>query len=808
MNANNLSHPKTEDWAAFASGQVSEAVAEEFSRHLADCARCRTLVETLPDDTLLSLLRQPAPLEEAATGPAPPRPQAPAVPPALVGNDRYEVLELLGSGGMGAVYKAQHRRMERLVALKVISPTLVDRPDMVERFGREVKAAARLAHPNIVTAFDADQVADTHFLVMEFVEGTSLAQQVEQHGQLPVAVACDYVRQAALGLQHAFEQGMVHRDVKPHNLMVTPGGRVKILDFGLARFVRETASARPAAAAEAGPPGPLTGAGMVMGTADFIAPEQAADPGGSDIRADVYSLGCTLYYLLAGHAPFPEGTAQDKLLAHAERTARPLTELRGDVPPRLTQVVDRMMAKDPADRYQTPAEAADALAPFIREARPPHRYLRRLGIAAAACAAVALAAAIIYVQTDKGRFVIEAENDSIAVAVDAKGVKVRNLDTKQQYLLTVGPHRLPSGEYAIDVTELPEGVVFTTDQFTLKRGDKVTVRARLEGMDRRTYLLDEGLAWFPADATFFGGRDVRVFPELSVQQLLVLTQLIDKIEPRQRDRFLAFVALVGQIDRVTFAFTADKKQRARSRFFIRATGSISHQRLAGWLRQEWPGAVVTQEKGPRGEAITLVASSQPVGPAFALVGTTDLLMAGYHGDAQKHLEVVREALELRAGHGITLPAILYGGPPDQAMKAIPDNAWAFLAGQPPNDFQRLPLFTVLPQSVVLSVSGTRSVTFQWQASFATAADATAFADNFHRLRQKGIDFLRGPLVRDNAAAAALLIKTFDGLEVKAAGGRVGARLEAPGEALEAMTQVVRDLPLSLFRQFFAPADKR
>src|SRR5262249_45758756 len=157
-------------------------------------------------------------------------------PPGLADHPRYRVLELLGSGGMGAVYRAEHRRMERQVALKGMNPALMTRPAMVERFQREVKAAARLTHPNIVTAHDADQAGDAHFLVMEFVEGLSLAQQVQRQGPLPVPQACAYVRQAALGLQHAFERGMVHRDIKPHNLMLTAGGHVKILDFGLARF--------------------------------------------------------------------------------------------------------------------------------------------------------------------------------------------------------------------------------------------------------------------------------------------------------------------------------------------------------------------------------------------------------------------------------------------------------------------------------------------------------------------------------------------------------------------------------------------
>src|SRR5262249_36762668 len=149
-----------------------------------------------------------------------PAPEA-AVPPELADHPRYRVVGLLGSGGMGVVFKAEHLVMERPVALKVISRGLIDRPAVMERFRREVKAAARLSHPNIVTAHDAEQAGDTHFLVMEFVEGTTLARLVNERGLLPVAEACDYVRQAALGLQHAFEHGMVHRDIKPHNLMVT-----------------------------------------------------------------------------------------------------------------------------------------------------------------------------------------------------------------------------------------------------------------------------------------------------------------------------------------------------------------------------------------------------------------------------------------------------------------------------------------------------------------------------------------------------------------------------------------------------------
>jgi uncharacterized protein (TIGR03067 family) len=287
--------------------------------------------------------------------------------------------------------------MERRVALKVINRNLIDQPAAVERFRREVKTAAKLAHPNIVTAFDAEQAGDTHFLVMEYVEGTSLARVVAEEGRLPVARACDYVRQAALGLQHAYEQGMVHRDIKPHNLMLTPAGQVKVLDFGLARFAQESqpAAAPPlpeAAAADAPSAGTLTHEGTVMGTPDYIAPEQVRDAHAADIRADIYSLGCTLYDLLAGHAPFPDGTALQKVMAHVEKKPRPLTELRKDVPAGLARVVARMLAKEPAQRYQTPAEVAAALQPFAG-GKPARR--RRLLLAGQVLGMLALLAALV-----------------------------------------------------------------------------------------------------------------------------------------------------------------------------------------------------------------------------------------------------------------------------------------------------------------------------------------------------------------------------------------------------------------------------
>lgn len=293
------------------------------------------------------------PLADRAISPEP-------IPPELAGHPRYQVLKQLGAGGMGTVYQARHRLMERLVALKVVKPHLVDKPGAVDRFRREARAAAQLSHPNIVTAYDAETVGNAHFLVMEFVEGENLADLGARQGPLPAAQACDYVRQAALGLEHAHQRGTVHRDIKPQNLILTPQGQIKILDFGLARFLSES-----------GPENGDTQAGVVMGSPDYMAPEQARDAHHADIRADIYALGCTLYQLLAGRVPFPGGSAVDKVSAHLHRQPAPLSRLRRDLPAELVQVVQRMMAKEPAQRYPTPAVAAEALTPFCQAPPAP-----------------------------------------------------------------------------------------------------------------------------------------------------------------------------------------------------------------------------------------------------------------------------------------------------------------------------------------------------------------------------------------------------------------------------------------------------
>jgi serine/threonine protein kinase len=275
----------------------------------------------------------------------------------LANHPRYEVIRELGKGGMGIVYLAQHRVMSRMVALKVINRRLLRNQMAVDRFQLEVQSAARLNHRNIVTAFDAEQAGDLHFLVMEYVEGTDLATTVSRRGQLPVVYACNYIMQAAQGLQHAHEQGMVHRDIKPQNLMRTRKGTVKILDFGLARLASNSDSDAPA-------PAGLTVEGVTLGTPDYIAPEQARDSRRADIRSDIYSLGCTLYFLLTGSVPYPSGTVVEKVLAHCTGNPVPIGSFRSDLPEALIAIIERMMARDPAARFQTPAEVAAVLKPF------------------------------------------------------------------------------------------------------------------------------------------------------------------------------------------------------------------------------------------------------------------------------------------------------------------------------------------------------------------------------------------------------------------------------------------------------------
>ncbi len=274
---------------------------------------------------------------------------------------KYKVLERLGAGGMGSVYLCEHKLMRRRVAVKVLPTAKAEDTSSLERFYREARAVAALDHPNIVRAYDIDQDDKLHFLVMEHVDGSSLQDIIKKAGPMDVFRACHYIRQAALGLQHAHETaGIVHRDIKPGNILVDRNGIVKILDMGLARFFHDEDDILTKKFEE-----------NVLGTADYLAPEQALDSHSVDIRADIYSLGATFYFCLTGRTPFAEGTVAQKLIWHQTRQPKPLRQLRPEVPEGVVAIIDKMMAKDANQRYPTPAAVADALAPWTQTPIPP-----------------------------------------------------------------------------------------------------------------------------------------------------------------------------------------------------------------------------------------------------------------------------------------------------------------------------------------------------------------------------------------------------------------------------------------------------
>jgi serine/threonine-protein kinase len=287
----------------------------------------------------------------------------------------YHILDRLGQGGQSTVFKARQVESGAVVGLKVIRADLLSNPAAAGQFMQEMEAMVALNHPNVVQFYDADRVGETYYCALEYVEGTDLGKYVRLAGPLPAVEACDYIRQSALGLQHAHERNLIHRDIKPVNLYLTGmpsqaaapkrqilgvGTLLKILDWGLASL------RPPRPAAQGDSPG---GTKLLIGTADYLSPEQAMNPDAVDIRGDIYSLGCTFYYLLTGQPPFPKGTVMQKILCHQHEEPVPVDAIRPDLPLGLASVLRRMIAKRPERRYQTPAAVALALKPFCRADR-------------------------------------------------------------------------------------------------------------------------------------------------------------------------------------------------------------------------------------------------------------------------------------------------------------------------------------------------------------------------------------------------------------------------------------------------------
>jgi serine/threonine protein kinase/formylglycine-generating enzyme required for sulfatase activity len=374
MEIPNSLHPADQTLSSYGLGKLDEVAAGLVNDHLEGCADCRQRMAGFTSDSFLGRLREAqkrsaspssggsldaGTLSYMQAGASSSPPSADTLPPGLADHADYEIKRELGRGGMGVVYLAHNSMMGRDEVLKVLGRHVIDRPNVLERFQREIRAVARLRHPNIVAAYSAFRIEGGIVFAMEYVEGLDLSRMVKSRGPLSVTHAAYFVHQAAIGLQHAHERGMVHRDIKPHNLMLTSDGKarvVKVLDFGLAKASREQK-------VDVG----LTSEGQALGTPDYIAPEQILNAQSADIRADLYSLGGTLFYLLTGRPPFQANSLYDIYQAHISRDAEPLNLIRPEVPAELAALVAKLMAKEPSCRFQTPGEVAEALKPYFKK---------------------------------------------------------------------------------------------------------------------------------------------------------------------------------------------------------------------------------------------------------------------------------------------------------------------------------------------------------------------------------------------------------------------------------------------------------
>jgi serine/threonine protein kinase len=353
MTDASTSHPSAKELADFGLGKLPRPRCDAIAEHLENCPGCLAKLSRQQPDTFMGRLRSAASKNDTVlpgvkTPETPPKNTPPAdFPPELAELGKFLDPKKVGEGGMGTVWRARHVLLDKDVAIKVMHSAALGNAEARDRFFTEMRAGGKLDHPNIARIIDADRVDTLLYLVMEYVEGRSLEKYVARKGPMPAGLACDLAAQAALGLQHAYEKGMAHRDIKPGNLMVTREAVVKLLDFGLVRLAEEGQARK-------------TRFQAFMGTADYVAPEQALNARDADIRSDIYSLGCTLYFLLAGKPPFTGETFFEVTSKHVTDPPTPLAT----VAPGLWAVIARMMAKQREDRYQTPAEVVQALQPF------------------------------------------------------------------------------------------------------------------------------------------------------------------------------------------------------------------------------------------------------------------------------------------------------------------------------------------------------------------------------------------------------------------------------------------------------------
>ncbi len=519
--------PSDEELRGYGRGQVRDEIRiAAMVAHLDACDPCNDRLDAMPPDHLERAVRRSgsqAALQAErvlATAEAPCAIDPASLPRILRQHPTFEVLGVLGKGGMGVVYLARHRLIrDRRVAIKIVQggPS-IGRNDGQVRFQKEIETLGTLHHPNIVAFQHAEPTDDGLLLVMDYLHGNDLAKRVREHGPMSASQAAWCVSQAATGLQYAWERSLVHRDIKPQNLFLCEqDGKpvVKLLDFGLAKAVRTDAKDDAA----------LTRTGQVVGTPAYLAPERVRHAGSADIRSDIYSLGGAFHFLLTGNPPFPGDDVYGVIQSQVQNRRSPMHDLRPDVPPELSRILDKMLADDPRDRFQQPRDLVEALAPFLghqgdpaatfcapppsrspaesvadRETessrhaatrraefqKPPTRQplppsgasprKRRFLVAIALLAFSALLAGVVHVVTDYGVVEIRTEDDNVKVVVEQQGKSVRIIDPKSQQTW-----RLNTGTYTIRLDGNPDGLEIQPpkDQpFTLKRGATVIVTVK------------------------------------------------------------------------------------------------------------------------------------------------------------------------------------------------------------------------------------------------------------------------------------------------------------------------------------------
>lgn len=531
---------------SFLLGKLPNDFSDQISQHLDLCNTCEDTVvglEQTCDSLIMSLRENRASSKDSSVACYEKNPdfnlavaasqqllqqhhEAPEIAksPQRIGD--YEILSTIGRGGMGSVYKARHMRLEKLVAIKILPHRKMRSPDAVARFNREMKIIGQMSHPAVVTAFDAGEEEGTHYLVMELIQGMDLGQIVRLGGPLPIPEACELVRQSATGVQYAHDQGVVHRDVKPSNLMLSEQGEVKLLDLGLATL-----------GSLDGTVDELTTIGQLMGTLDYMAPEQCGSHEPITVKSDIYGLAATLYKLLTGTSPYStvqNDTPLKKLRAMACSLPVPIRNRSESIPTKLAKVIDMCLSSEPSDRFETATEFAEAIEPFskphdltallsntkqlrskqldvvvktklpvknpandrdlnsITAAEQPSRVetrsrfgnLLRIVSMAAFFGGLIWAGIVIYLQTNTGQVVIESEVEDVKVTLFKNDTPSKEFTIEHDSEST----RLYAGDYRVQIDGDSDSLAIENGEFQLKRGEIVVVRIREEKGEPQSFV--------------------------------------------------------------------------------------------------------------------------------------------------------------------------------------------------------------------------------------------------------------------------------------------------------------------------------